>query len=207
MGQAPKREVVDVLCLGWRGTQHQAALGSQRNGKIAQRAHAEDGLLGQSGQGAVLHVVAGREIGRGTVVFCQETQGNAWAKGSKRRNVESRFVHPGQHGETGVGAVQPAEEGAGSGDANVNHREMLACVLASLLIRESVKMSHAKCLSGVDGENGGRVQGVAGRGERREGGDVGMLQGLVYSPPLVLVLGRRRGCVKGRSARGQDARI
>ena len=144
------------------------------------------------------------------MVFCQETQGNAWAKGSRRRNAESRFALRGQPGETGVGAVQPAGEEAGSGDANVNHRAMLACVSASLLIREFVKMSREfvkKSRSGEDGESGGRVQGAAGRGERPEGGDVRTLQGLVCSTPLVPGLGRRRGCVKGRIAQDQDARI
>ena len=63
VGRALKREVVDVLCLGWQGTQLKAVLGRQRNGKIAQRAHAEGGPPGQSGQCAVLHVAGGREIG------------------------------------------------------------------------------------------------------------------------------------------------
>ena len=186
-----------------------AALGKQRKGKIAQRAHVEDGDNGQSGQDAVPHVAGVQGPGRGRVVFCQETQGNAWAKGSRKRNVESKFAHRGQPGEAGVGAVQPAEEEAGSGGANVDHRVMLASVSASLLSREFVKMSRAKSRSGVDGENGDRVQGAAERGERREGRDVPlrMLQGLVYSPPLVRGLGRRRGCAKGRIALGQDARI
>ena len=212
VGRVPKREVVDVLCLGWQGTQLKAVLGMQRNGKIAQRAHAEGGPPGQSGQTAVLHVAGGRGIGGGCVVFYQETQGNVWAKGSRRRNAERRFVHHGHPGETGVGAVQPAEEEAGSGDANVNHRAMRACVSASLLIRGFVKMSREfvkKGRSGADGESGGRVQGAAGRGEKQEGGDVPFraLQGLACSPRPVPGLGRRRGCVKGRIARGQDARI
>ena len=210
VGLDPKREVVDVLCLEWRGTQLKAVLGRQRNGKIAQRAHAEGGPPGQSGQIAVLLVAGGREIGRGRVVFCQETQGNAWAKGSRRRNAESRFAHRGQPGETGEGAVQPVGEEVGRGGASVNHRAMRACVSASLLIREFVKMSREfvrKSRSGEDGESGVRVQGAVGRGERQEGGDVGTLQGSVCSPPLVPGLGRRRGGAKRRIARGQDARI
>ena len=124
--------------------------------------------------------------------------------------MESRFAHRGQPGETGEGAVQPVGEEAGRGGANVNHRAMRASVLASLLIRESVKMSREfvrKSRSGADGESGVRVQGAAERGEKREGGDVGTLQGSVCSPPLVPGLGRRRGGAKGRIARGQDARI
>ena len=209
VGLALKREVVDVLCLEWRGTQLMAVLETQRKGKIAQRAHVEVGDNGQSGQDAVLHVAGEREAGRDCVVFCQETQGNAWAKGSRRRNVESKFAHRGQPGEAGVGAVQPAEEEAGSGGANVDHRVMLASVSASLLSREFAKMSRANSRSGADGESGACVQGAVERGERHEGGDapLRMLQGLVYSPRLVPGLERKRGCVEKRIARGRDARI
>jgi len=209
VGRDPKREVEDVPCLEWRGTQLKAVLGTQRKGKIARRARVEGGANGQNGQFAVLHVGRGRGAGRGCVVFCQETQGSAWAKGSRRRHVEGKFAHRGQPGEAGVGAVQPAEGEAGSGGANVDQQVMLASVSASLQSREFVKMSRAKSRSGADGESGGRVQGAAERGEKLGGGDVPlqMLQGLVCSPRLVPGLGRRRGCVRGRIALGQDARI
>ena len=209
VGLDPKREVVDVLCLEWQDTQLKAVLVTLRKGKTAQRELVEDGESGKSGRHAVLHAVGGRRAGRGCVVFCQETQGNAWAKGSRRRNVESRFAHRGHPGETGEGAVQPVEEEPGRGGASVNPQVMPASVKAFLLSRESVKVSHAKSRSGANGEGGGRAQGAADLEERLEGGDVPlqMLQGLACSTHPVLGLGRRRGCAERRIALGLDARI
>ena len=108
-----------------------------------------------------------------------------------------------------MGAAQHVEEETGSGGANVNPQVMPTSVSVNLLSRESVRISHANSRSGVDGESGGPAQGAAEREERQEEGNVSLLvlQGLAYSLHLVLGLGRRRGCAKGRIALGQAARI